>query len=213
LPNAPSDRLALAAVERKALELQESAASEHDATPLGAVEKLESAMQELRETRSWPLTRQPYITLRDELLPNLLSVKRFKSAFAHAAIRCIQVDPVIFPHEGHPLRRVHLWALVRITMHLTMPGEMEALTDDPFLLESFNLNLYLISCYILDKLVNQGSRSCTVPSFKTLVRSAFNEVNRGIISQGREFENLRPYMENEWRKLENLVQVPEWGML
>ncbi|OJJ31158.1 hypothetical protein ASPWEDRAFT_176257 [Aspergillus wentii DTO 134E9] len=203
LPTAPSDCSTLDASHRKTLELMESA-SDPDTEPLKAVNMLESAMQGLRQTGSWPIARQPYVSLRDELITSLLSAGRFKSAFIHAAIRCILIDPVIYSHDAHPIRHLHGWALAKLAIHLSQG--MEANTDDPYALEAHGLNFNFIIWFILSKLVSQESESCTVPSFKRLVRSAFNDVHKEFTANGLDPMDMIDNIRKEWDKLERIVR-------
>src|SRR5699024_7187565 len=57
----------LRTAERKAHSLLKSA-SDPNSEPTESVRQLESAMQVLHQTSAWPVTRQPYISLRDELI-------------------------------------------------------------------------------------------------------------------------------------------------
>lgn len=201
------DSAAFAAAETKAQAFMGSA-SAPNYEPTGAVRKLESAMQVLDQTSAWPITRQPYIFLRDELIASLLSNGQFKTAFVQAAVRYIRVDPIVYPYDSHPIRHVHAWALARLAIHLSQG--IETNTGDDVALERFELNFSLIIWSLLNKLINRESESCTVPSFKRMARLAFYEVHKEFVSNGLDPSNMADEIEREWEKMENVVfAMPE----
>lgn len=196
------DSAALAAAEAKAQAFMESV-SAPDCEPTGAIRKLESAMQVLDQTSAWPITRQPYISLRDELIASLLSSGQFKTAFVQATVRYIRVDPIVYPYDSHPIRHVHAWALVRLAIHLSQG--METNLGDDVALESFELNFSLIIWSLLNTLVSKELESCTVPSFKRMARLAFYEVHKEFVSNGLDPSNMADEIEKEWEKMEGVV--------
>lgn len=188
----------LKTAERKAHSLLDSALGPNS-EPTESVRKLESAMQVLRETSAWPVTRQPYISLRDEIIATLLSAGRFKTAFAHAAIRYIRIDSVVYPYDSHPVRHIHAWALAKLAIHLSQGIELNP--DDTVPLERFGLNFGLIIWSVLNKLVKGESESCTVPSFKRMVKVAFFEVHQEFVTNGLEPTNMKDDIDREWEKV------------
>src|SRR6185312_12954097 len=114
------DMSILETAEKQALELMQEA-SKSDGKPDEEIKKLESAMRILKQTSYWPLTRQPYPSLRDQLLISLLSVNNFSKAFLHAAIRYLRIDPVLFS-PAHPIRHLHAWVLAKLAIYLSQAG-------------------------------------------------------------------------------------------
>lgn len=198
------DTAALAAAETKAQAFMESV-SAPNCEPTGAVRKLESAMQVLDQTSAWPITRQPYISLRDELIASLLSNGQFKTAFVHAAVRYIRVDPIVYLYDSHPIRHVHAWALARLAIYLSQG--IETNPGDDVALERFELNFSLIIWSLLNRLVNNESESCTVPSFKRMARLAFYEVHKEFVSNGLDPSNMADEIEREWENMEGVVSA------
>lgn len=190
--------------EREAHSLLESALG-HNIEPTESVRKLESAMQVLHQTSAWPITRQPYISLRDELIASLLSTGRFKTAFAHAAIRYIRVDPKVYPYDSHPIRHIHSWALAKLAIHLSQGIEQNS--DDTIPIERFGLNFGLIIWSVLNGLVKKESESCTVPSFKRMVKMAFFEVHQEFVVNGLEPTNMKDDIDREWEKVGAVVSA------
>ncbi|THC98423.1 hypothetical protein EYZ11_002082 [Aspergillus tanneri] len=173
--------------------------------PSKTVSQVESAMQTLRQTYSWPLTRQPLITLRDELITALLSTGKFNSAFIQAAIRHTRVDPIVYPLDAHPLRNIHAWTLAKQAIHLSQ--EMDPDPVGTISLYKYDMNFSLIIWSILNDLVNRESQSCTVPSFKKIVRSAYDEVNQEFLVNGLDPNHMREEIKKEWEKMDRLVSL------
>ncbi|RJE20264.1 hypothetical protein PHISCL_07397 [Aspergillus sclerotialis] len=191
----PQDLSKLDVVERQASETIDSASTR---TPSEAIATLESAIHTLHQTTIWPTTRQPYISLRNELIASLLSAGRFNGAFIQAAIRYIYVDPVIFPQEIHPIRQLHAWALVKLAIHLSQGVEIN--TQDVSL-ERYELNFGLIIWSVLSGLVKNETQSCGVPTFRKMVRESFNDVYGQFRANGMDPESLGGLVKEEWEKL------------
>lgn len=189
------------AAETQAHEALQSASTSDD--PTSAIKILESAIRTLRDTSIWPITRQPYISIRDELITSLLSVNRFNAAFIQAAIRYTRIDPVVFPHEGHPIRQLHAWALAKLAIHLSQGVE---LNSEDISLERSELKYELLIWSILNGMVKQEDRSCSVPSFKMMVRAAFSEVHGQFVANGIDPATLGDSIELEWAKIERICR-------
>ena len=195
---------ALASAETKAQTFMESA-SAPDCEPTDAIRKLESAMHVLDQTSAWSISRQPYISIRDELIASLLSSGRFKTAFVQAAIRYIRIDSKVYPYSSHPIRQVHAWALAKLAIHLSQG--INTNSDDDVALERFELNFSLIIWSLLNGLVNTESESCTMPSFKRMVRLAFYEVHKEFAANGLDPSNMGEEIKREWEKIEGVVSA------
>ncbi|KDB20383.1 hypothetical protein H109_07659 [Trichophyton interdigitale MR816] len=84
-----------------------------------AVKQLKSAMKALHDTKMWPITRQPYPEIRSELIVSLLEIEDFWSAFRHGLVRYLSVDPVLYPHEWHPIRTNHEFVFSQLVIAIT----------------------------------------------------------------------------------------------
>lgn len=199
----PKDRSVLEAAEEKAYSLMQSATVETESSQV--IDKLESAMHVLHQTSEWPITRQPYISIRDELITSLLSIGQFNKAFIQAAIRYICVDPVVYRHDAHPIRRVHAWALAKLAIHLSQGVEDNPHDSDALQNAQFNFSFIVWS--ILYRLVSTELESCTVPSFKRLVRSAFHEVHTVFTSNGVDPNDMKDEVKREWKKLDGIISA------
>jgi hypothetical protein len=196
----PRDLSTVEKVERQARELAESAST---CEPAEAIQKLESGMTLLRQTTIWPLTRQPYVSLRDDLITNLLATGRFNAAFVQASIRYMRIDPVVFPQESHPIRQIHAWALAKLAIHLSQGVELNSGDVD---IQRYQLDFGLVIWSILNGLVSGESRSCAVPGFKKLARSAFSEVHGQFIAHGLDPGGMGDAIKREWAKVGKVVQ-------
>lgn len=80
-------------------------------------------------------------------------------------------------------------------------------SDDDVALERFELNFSLIIWSLLNELVNKESTSCTVPSFKRMVRLAFYEVHKEFVANGLDPSNMGDAIKREWEKMEGAVSA------
>lgn len=198
----PEDMAPLETAERAALQLMQTATAA-DIDPADAIEKLEAAMHTLHKTGAWPLTRQPYASLRDKLIISLLTAGNFARAFIHAAIRYIRIDPLVYD-KAHPIRHIHAWSLVRLTVFLSQDG-FQPDPKDPVQIHDFKLNFHYLIWYVLAELTSTQLESCTVPSFKKLVGNQFVQVHNEFKANGLDPSKSRAVLAAEWNKLEHLV--------
>ncbi|KAJ5233062.1 hypothetical protein N7468_006018 [Penicillium chermesinum] len=175
---------ALETAERQALELMKKA-SESDSNPAESIKDLESALHILHATSAWPITRQPYASIRDQLILSCLSASRFSEAFIHAAVRYLRIDTVLYS-PAHPVRQVHAWVLAKLAIYLSQSFETHP--DDPVRLEEYQLNFHFILCFkklvagnfaqVNREFVGQGLDPTQLPA-QTLVRQAWGEIGEG----------------------------------
>ncbi|KAJ9361721.1 hypothetical protein C8Q69DRAFT_221290 [Paecilomyces variotii] len=184
-------------IDERARNLVASASADNDA--LQSMEKLRSALRMLRETSAWPITRQPYVSLRDELIIAMAAAKQFQSAFVQMVIRYLRVDPIVYPYEGHPIRQVHTYALVKVAMNL---NRNHAIGSPDAVFQKFPKDMDLIIWVLLSQLVKSQQTACTVPSFRELVNSTYRTVDGEFKKYGLEPEKFVTEIKEEWEKLE-----------
>lgn len=92
-----------------------------------AIKSIEACMKDCHSSRLWPVHRQPYAALRDDLIVNLLSEKEFLNAWAHCAKRYRDILPKLYPQVAHPIRVVQVWQTAMLAMYLA--GEKESVMD------------------------------------------------------------------------------------
>ncbi|PWY74583.1 SET and MYND domain protein [Aspergillus sclerotioniger CBS 115572] len=162
----------------------------------------------LLQTSGEKSTTQPSISLRDELIATLISGGKFKSAFAHAALRYLRVDPVVYPSQAHPIRQVHAWALAKLAIHLSQGVKQMVVIDEgveEIALEQYEVNFSLIIWSVLGMLVGAEDKAGTGPGFKRLVRRAFEEVNGEFLAGGLDPRRMGEGIKGEWGKVDRLV--------
>ncbi|OOF96521.1 hypothetical protein ASPCADRAFT_129601 [Aspergillus carbonarius ITEM 5010] len=194
----------LNSVQQKAYNLLSSVA---DFPPTETTQSLLSTLT-LLQTSGEKITTQPSISLLDELIATLISRGKFKSAFAHAAVRHLRVDPVVYPSQAHPIRQVHAWALAKLAIHLSQGVEQQGLIDDgeeEVALEQYEVNFSLIIWSVLGMLVGTEEKAGTGPGFKRLVRRAFGEVNGEFVAGGLDPRRMGEGIKGEWGKVDRLV--------
>jgi hypothetical protein len=204
LTSAP-DAPAITAAETTARELMRSASTDDDA--LNAVKKLESAMKILSQTSIWPITRQPYVSLRDELIVSILSAQQFESAFVQATVRFLRVDPVVYPSEAHPIRLLHVWTLAKLGIHISqgLEPDRESGEGDSNLIQKFEVNLGLIIWSLLAWLIDKEDEACTASTFQNMVRTAYKEVYDEFRRNGLEPTKMTKEADHEWVKMKRIA--------
>ncbi|OJD14294.1 hypothetical protein AJ78_05343 [Emergomyces pasteurianus Ep9510] len=102
-------------------------------TSRNSVGMIESAFMLLNNSGCWPVTRQPFPQLLDELVVELLEMKQYKFAFLPAAIRYLLIDPVLYPSRIHPIRKRNTWALAKLLRCINHPLDSDTSPPTPHL--------------------------------------------------------------------------------
>ena len=198
----PTEKIGvLEGAEKKALSLMKTATN-GGSDPSESVQKLKTAIRLLHETSSWPITRQPYPTLRDELIVSLLEAQQFQTAFVQATIRFLRVDPILWPEKHHPTRHMHGWVLAKLAIHLS---QGVATTHDSADLQVYQLNYGLLVSMLLGELVNKGG-SCSAPSFQKMLEDKYDEVLQEFAANGINPSAMGEDIKIHWRKLEKIAE-------
>lgn len=114
--------------EKRIATIQARAFAEYEAVqnmqnPEEIVPAIENAMRLCHQSGLWPLHRQPYVALRDELIVNLVSVNKFPIAWAHCAARYKHIFPKLYPVSFHPVRVVQTWQMAMFAVYLASTPE------------------------------------------------------------------------------------------
>ncbi|KAH8701127.1 hypothetical protein BGW36DRAFT_425922 [Talaromyces proteolyticus] len=195
------ERASIEHAENKTKELIESASKLEDYDE--AVKKYEQGIRTLLSTFACPITKQPYVSLRDELILVLLSARRFEEALVHTMIRYLRVDPFVYPNENSPVRRLHAWTLAKLGVYVSEesgPGR----PDGPF--RKFGINTALITWAALVWLVRGEREACTSPGFQTVVKEQYQQVSRLFISAGFKADQMASLFDEEWKKVDALAE-------
>lgn len=102
--------------ERRAAALQGKAFAEYEEAQAmqdhhEAIQKLEDAMRLCHKSGIWPVHRQPFAALRDELIVNLLLTENYPIAWAQCAKRYKYILPKLYPVLFHPVRVIQTWQI------------------------------------------------------------------------------------------------------
>ncbi|KAJ5135392.1 uncharacterized protein N7515_004670 [Penicillium bovifimosum] len=200
----PSDKATIITASQEALELRRITLAP-GTNPADRIQKLEAAMRRLRATGVWPLTRQPYPSLRDDLIVHAREGNRLYLAFIHAAIRVVRIDPQMYERTD-PIRLLHIWTLAEIIRKFSEHVE-STLSDpkDPVRVRDWDINFSLIMWEILANIIGVESMSPTVPTFRRVVELHLAVHHDAYKANGFDLTENRPILAFEWSKLEGLV--------
>ncbi|GMF77822.1 unnamed protein product [Aspergillus oryzae] len=202
-PETQDDLSALEGAEIEAYELLNECSSAVETDPKKTAKRLRSSIKFLRKVGAWPVTEQPLVSLRDELIASLLADQDIGSGFVQAAVRYLRVDPVVYGDERHPVRQLHAYALARVAVSLDYgeDGDSTGLLG----LVDVRMEPVLLAWSVLSRLVELEDEACTVPSFKTMVRWLFDDVNERFKGDKKKPEDRGDDIRREWEKIELLV--------
>ncbi|KAJ5542285.1 hypothetical protein N7535_004705 [Penicillium sp. DV-2018c] len=196
----PRSKETLLKTEREAIKSMRIAVA---ADPADSVEKIQTVMRNLRESVQWPLTQQPYVSCRDELIISSLQAGRNTLSFIHAAIRSLRINPKIYD-KAHPLRQYHSYRLAEIMLQPSI-HQLPSDPKDPVQIGDYNLPFQYLAWKILHELDGFQSTSCTMPSFKKLVADKYADLHGQLKGHGYDPVNVPSLVFEEWNKLERLV--------
>ena len=141
--------------EKRAGALQAHAFAEYEAaralsSPQQIVAKVHDAMKLCQDSGLFPVYRQPYAALRDDLILNLLSVGEYKAAWAHCAKRYIAIVPALYPVPFHPVRVVQTWQMAVLAVYFSATPEG---------IGAPGVNMGLIALMLVKQVVDAAGRS------------------------------------------------------
>ncbi|EEP76645.1 predicted protein [Uncinocarpus reesii 1704] len=203
--NAPDTHFlrAITAVDSKTIQNAQQEAMElfemvkPGAPSTDSIKNLRSAMSALRRTTLWPLTRQPYVRLRGELIASLMGARQFQSAFVHCVIRHLRVNPVVYPNRWHPISSMHKWVFVKLMRYLTQAGDLGVAEGVD--LSKYDLNLFIIIYSVLLDL--EATVSNELPTVENIYRDSLAD----FANSGWTLEMMQSDIEEQWQKLETLA--------
>ncbi|CRG92185.1 N-lysine methyltransferase SMYD2 [Talaromyces islandicus] len=146
---------------------------------------LNTIRQKMPSSSHSHLTKQPLVALRNELIVSLINAARYDDAWIQCAIEYLKIDPVLYPHRGHPLRRIHAWRLAKLT----------ASTDQAHLARRFSVDPAVVLWHVLQWLVDGESEACSAPLLQAQIRAMYAEVSQ-----------MGPNMRMEWPAVEERLE-------
>ncbi|KAE8380684.1 hypothetical protein BDV26DRAFT_256807 [Aspergillus bertholletiae] len=203
-PEAQDDLSALEAAEIEAYELLDECSSAVEVDPKKTAKRLQSSIHFLRQVGAWPVTEQPLVSLRDELIVSLLADQDITAGFVQAAVRYLRVDPVAYGDERHPVRQLHAYELARIAVSLCYDADgglslVKSVGD-------IDIEPILLAWSVLSRLVELEDKACTVPSFKLMV-SWLHDATQNLNGDKKVPKDRGDDIRKEWEKMELLVDT------
>lgn len=160
------DEQLVAALQSQGFAEYEEAQAMQDAQEV--ISKIQDAMRFCHESGLWPVYRQPYAALRDDLIVNLLGVGKYKEAWAQCAKRYKHITPKLHPVPFHPVRVVQTWQMAVLAVYLA---------GDPDGIGAPGVNMGLIAMMLVKQVLDASSLSHGVESsFTKSVRRKAEEM-------------------------------------
>ncbi|KAL4998059.1 hypothetical protein BDV10DRAFT_78876 [Aspergillus recurvatus] len=157
-----------------------------------------------------PKTKQPFVSILDEKIVSDIATGKIDQAFFNSALRVSRIDPHVYPYEAHPLRASHALTLAKLAFYsyqsscqLSDSEKNRLGVEGPQ--KASQLNFGLLAWALFSDLVAKEGEYCTVPGFRERVRNGFAEVEKWLMSQGRDPIRMEKEIKRERRKLEMLV--------
>ncbi|KAL6238719.1 hypothetical protein BDW75DRAFT_227751 [Aspergillus navahoensis] len=159
-----------------------------------------------------PKTKQPFVSILDEKIASDIFTGKFDQAFFNSALRVSRIDPHVYLYKAHPLRASHALTLAKLAFYsyqsscqLSDSEKNRLGVEGPQ--KASQLNFGLLAWALLGDLVAKEEEYCTVPGFKERVRNVFAEVEKWLMSEGRDPRRMGKEIKRERRKLELLVDM------
>ncbi|KAH7379242.1 hypothetical protein DE146DRAFT_706286 [Phaeosphaeria sp. MPI-PUGE-AT-0046c] len=194
------DERRAAAIQGKAFAEYEEAQAMQD--PHEVVQKLEDAMRLCHQSGLWPVHRQPFATIRDDLIVNLLSTGDYSSAWAQCAKRYKHILPKLYPVQFHPIRVVQTWQMAVLAVYFA---------GTPDGVGAPGVNMGLIAMMLVKQVLDAASLSHGPDSaFTRSVRSKAEEMTTELRrSLGGNPDNNIMNQELEAQR-DMLMQMGDW---
>ncbi|KAF3001291.1 hypothetical protein E8E13_004580 [Curvularia kusanoi] len=163
-------------IEKCIATIQGKAFAEYEAAqrapPEQANEIIVNGMRLCHQSGLWPVYRQPYAALRDELIVSLLTTGTYSVAWAQCAKRFKHVQPKLYPVHFHPVRVVQTWQMAMLAAYFA--GEEEGIGAPG---ANMGLIAMMLTKQVLDAaMLSHGPNS----SFTQSVQSKANEMSEAL---------------------------------
>ncbi|KAF2436620.1 SET domain-containing protein [Tothia fuscella] len=135
--------------------------------------RLEQALWCISQISAWPANRYPYSSLRQAYFLKLLNSGRdFRKALWQGLKIYFDVNAILYPQKHHPVRLMHTYTLVVLTIVVLSDGHSEE--------EYPNLNIVL-NTLLHEALDNVALSHGDESRFAHVVRAKYNEVNADML--------------------------------
>ncbi|KAH8732873.1 hypothetical protein GQ44DRAFT_821129 [Phaeosphaeriaceae sp. PMI808] len=194
------DERRVAALQGKAFAYYEEIQLLRD--PNDAISMIEEAMRFCHQSGLWPLHRQPFAALRDDLIVNLISVGRFEIAWAQCAKRYKYTLAQLYPVPFHPVRVVLTWQIAMVAAYTaSKPGGIGAPGVELGIIVMMLVKQVLDSCRL-----SHGPNSAFTRSVATKLRQIMEQLERSV---GRAPNVAALNLEMETQR-DMLMQMGDW---
>ena len=162
-----------AAIQGKAFAEYEAA---QRATPEQANEIIVNGMRLCHQSGLWPVYRQPYAAIRDELVVNLLATGAYQVAWAQCAKRYKHVQPRLYHVPFHPVRVVQTWQMAMLAAYFA--GEEEGIGAPG---ANMGLIAMMLTKQVLDaSALSHGPNSAFTRSVQSKANEMSEELKRSV---------------------------------
>ncbi|KAL6703733.1 hypothetical protein ACN47E_009114 [Coniothyrium glycines] len=111
---------------------------------------IRTAMYSCSSSLQWPLHRQPYAALRDNLILSLLMEDEYRDAWMHSAKRYKYIIPKLYPVHFHPVRVSQTWQMAMLATYLASVQKNDS---------GLGLNMSLIAMMLVRQVLDATSLS------------------------------------------------------
>ncbi len=141
-------------------------------------EALQQGIGACFESKMFPVYRQPYAALRDDMIVADISTgesPQIVAAFMNGTKRYFRIDPHLFPQPFHPVRVVHTWTLAMLALWAAVAPADSPIDAAMFLERGVDLGV-VIYHLLFEVHENVGKSHGKESSFAKAVQRKFEEV-------------------------------------
>ena len=202
----PANYVGSTKVEKYVASIQGKAFAEYEATQRASPEQrnqiLVNGMRLCHQSGLWPVYRQPFAALRDELIVNLLETGNYAVAWAQCAKRYKHTQPVLYPVPFHPVRVVQTWQMAMLAAYFA--GEEDGISAPG---ANMGLIAMMLTKQVLDaSVLSHGPNSAFTKSVNgkaeemsdALKRSVGPNPDRDVINQELEAQKQILMQMGDW---------------
>jgi hypothetical protein len=144
--------------------------------PEDIIETIDKTMRLCHDSGLFPVYRQPYAALRDDLIVNLLSLGKYKDAWTQCAKRYKYILPKLYPQPFHPMRVVQTWQMAVLAVYLA---------GDPEGIGAPGVNMGLIAMMLVKQVrdaagLGHGENNAFTKSVKRKAEEMMDELKRSL---------------------------------
>ncbi|KAI9798424.1 MAG: hypothetical protein M1833_004818 [Piccolia ochrophora] len=210
LPGNASDGHEYAALEARCFNLLEEVRKTPGAeAPSGRLLEAVDGLKSL--PHGWPVDRQPWPSLRQQLGLSYLASGEWLHATLHMLKTYFDIDPLLFPQSWHPVRVVHNWCLVMLllqisSLHQSAPWTLKTVA-------AFEVDYGKVVWGLLTEVEsNVGQSHGHESRFAKLVRKKRHQVKTDMArDDAMHLERLQDkhWLEKEWSKLRQIAELAD----